>query len=34
MFVGKNYAQTNEGKEKIANDIFIKIITIYLEGLV
>ena len=34
MFVGKNYIQTNEGKKKIANDFFIKIITRYLKGLV
>ena len=34
MFVGKTYTQTNEEKEKIANDIFIKAITRYLKGYV
>ena len=34
MFVGKTYTQTNEEKEKITNDIFIKAITIYLKGYV
>ena len=34
MLVGKNYTQTNDGKGKIANDIFIKMITRYLKGLV